>query len=82
MSILHNIIKGLKEINILYNIMKGLKEMSILHNIMNNGKKLSYSNNMDINYVINPNTKRRVKIEGLIFKKVNTCYKPYKWTKN
>ena len=60
--------KGPKEMSILYNIMKGLKEMSILYNIMNNGKNVSYNNNMNINYVINPNTKRRLKIEWLIFK--------------
>ena len=74
-SISCNIMKGLKEMIILYNIMKGLKEMSILYNIMNNGKKLSYNNTMVINYDIIPNTKRHVKIGGLIFKKL-THYKP------
>ena len=43
---------------------------------MNNTKKLSYNNNMDINYVINPNTKRRVKIGGLIFKKLTHVINP------
>ena len=61
--------------------MKGFKEINILYNIVNNGKNLSYNNNMDINYVINPNTKGVLKLEGL-FLKVNTRYKPYKWTKN
>ena len=76
MSILYNIMKGLKKMSIPYNIMKGLKEMSILYNIMNNGKNISYNNNMDINYVINPNTKRRVKIERLIFKKLTHVISP------
>ena len=76
MNMLYNIMKGLKEMNMLYNIMKGLKEMSILYNIMNNGKNLSYNNNMDINYVINLNTKRRVKIGGLIFKKLTHVISP------
>ena len=35
---------------------------------MNIEKSLSYNNNMDINYVINPNTTRRVEIGGLVFK--------------
>ena len=68
--------KGLKEMNMLYVIMKGLKEMSILYNIMNNDKNLSNNNNMNINYVINPHTRRKVKIGRIIFKKL-TRYKSY-----
>ena len=51
--------------------------MSILNNIMNNGKHLSHNKNMDINYVINSYTHRKVKIGRFIFKKLKYVINPF-----